>query len=305
VIAGLLATLAGAQSASPDQPAATPTPAAAAPTSPPAAPAPAVVLPVPAPVLRLADPPVITVETLPVENPFATAAEAPAMPPVKPVTADAVIPATYFAAVRVDTKGKAVSLRRVRDPIPSLATTTQTSLLRWAFDPGRKSGQAVETWASLRLELAVEIDSPKIEQLLVTPITASTPIPKPLEWGNDAAWLAAVKPEAPVEGTIAIEQLDTPPVPKKQPWSSSSYKGPFSAKFWVRINPNGRVEKSIPIQASDPVLIAYFRKQMESWAFRPARNGATAVATWNELSLAGQIAFDSELKSTASLRQSL
>ncbi|HTO86777.1 MAG TPA: hypothetical protein VMR54_04515 [Thermoanaerobaculia bacterium] len=304
VIAGLLATLARAQSASPDQPAPTPPPSAAAPT-PAAAPGPAVVLPVPAPVLRLADPPVITVETLPSENPFATPADTPAMPPVKPATADAVIPATFFASVRVDPKGKAVSLRRMRDPIPSLSTTTQTSLLRWVFDPGRKAGQAVETWASLRLDLAVEIDSPKIEQFLLTPITPSTPLAKPLEWGNDADWLAGVKPGPPLEGTVANEQLDTPPVPKKQPWSSSSYKGPFSAKFWVRINQNGRVEKTIPIQASDPVLIAYFRKQMESWAFRPARTGASAVATWNELTLGGQISFDSELKSTASLRQSL
>jgi len=227
------------------------------------------------------------------------------MVPVKPTYADLKIPASLFVAVRVDAKGKPVAVRRARDPIPALAAQTQTSLLRWNFDPGRKGGQPVETWASLRLDLVVEIDAPKVETLLLTPILASTPIPKPVEWGNDSAWLDALKPAPASDGVLPIEQVDTPPVPRKQPWSSSSYKGPFSVKFWVRIGAAGRVEKSIPIQASEPVLIAYLRKTLETWAFRPARAGNAAAPTWNELVLAGTVDYSTELKMTTTLRQSL
>ncbi|MGH9368321.1 MAG: hypothetical protein ACRD3M_11670 [Thermoanaerobaculia bacterium] len=311
-MAALTAALAAGQSASPPPTAAPPGPALepvqVAPSSVTPAPAsggPSLLLPVPPPVLRLVDPPVISVETLPADNPFATAVEAPAMTPVKPVSPDLVVPASLFATLRVDPKGKVVSARRARDPIPSLSAQTQNSLARWTFDPGRKAGQVVDGWASVRLDLAVEVDEPKIEQLLLTPVTASTPIAKPLDWGSDAAWLAGVKPGPPVNGTISADQLDTPPAPKKQPWSSSSYKGPFSVRFWVRIAGNGRVEKLIPIQASDPVLLAYFRKALESWLFRPARAAGAAVASWNELTLGGQISFDTELKQTVSLRQSL
>jgi hypothetical protein len=308
--AGLLAAaLAQAQSGQADQAAPAPTPAPAPPVagaSPDAPPPPAgVVLPAPAPVLRLVDPPAISVESLPTENPFAVAADAPAAVPVKPVYADAKVPATLFAMIRVDPKGKAVTVRRARDPIPSLAAQTQQSLIRWSFDPGRKGGQAVDTWSAVRLDLTADIDGPKVEQFFLTPIAATTPIPKPLDWGTDAAWLESVKPGPPVEGTIANEQLDTPPIPKKQPWSSSSYKGPFSVRFWVKINPAGHVEKSIAIAASDPLLIGYFRKAMESWLFRPARAGNAAVATWNELNVGGQISFSTDLRSTAALRQSL
>jgi hypothetical protein len=250
------------------------------------------------------DPPVISVESLPTENPFASPADAAAMVPVKPTYADARVPTALFAMARVDPKGKVLSVRRARDPIPSLAAQTQQSLMRWTFDPGRKSGQPVDSWASLRLDLTAEIDSPKVEQFVLTPITATTPIPKPLEWGADASWLESLKP-GPVEGAIPPEQLDTPPMPKKQPWSSSSYKGPFTIKFWVRINPAGRAEKSIAIQASDPLLIGYFRKAMESWLFRPARAGNAPVATWNELTVAGQIDFSTDLRMTAALRQTL
>jgi len=312
-IAGLIALLAAVPALAQDQgpPAGSAPPPVATPVAAPAeaAPAPAppaVTLPVPAPILRLVDPPIIVIETLPTENPFATAVDAPAMPPVKPVAADAVITASLFASIRVDPKGKAVSVRRARDPIPSLTAQSQSSMLRWTFDPpGRKNGQAVETWANVRLDLSVEIDSPKIEQVLLLPITPTTPIAQPSDWGTDAAWLGSVQPGPPVEGTIPNEQLDAAPVPKKQPWSSSSYKGPFAAKFWVRINGNGRIEKSIAISASDPVLIAYFRKAMESWLFRPARAAGAPVATWNELTLGGQISFSTDLKLTTSLRQPL
>jgi len=310
----LTSALAAAQDAPP--PAATPpapvetpvpVPAASAPApAVPAAPAAAAVaIPAPAPILRLSDPPVIALESLPTDNPCASTADSPAMAPVKPVTVDAVLPTTLFAAILVDPKGKALNVRRARDPIPSLAAQTQGSLIRWSFDPARKAGQPAQTWASVRLDLSAEVDSPKIEQFLLTPITVATPIPQPIAWGTDAAWLESLKPGAPADGMMPVEQMDTPPVPKKQPWSSSSYKGPFSARFWVRINPTGHVEKAIPIAASDPLLIAYFRKAMDGWLFRPARSGASPAATWNELTLAGQISYSTDLKSSATLRQSL
>jgi hypothetical protein len=263
------------------------------------------VIPAPAPILRLSDPPVVAVGSLPTDNPFASTADSPALAPVKPATADAVIPTTLYAAVLVDPKGKALNVRRARDPIPSLGAQTQGSLIRWVFDPARKAGQPVQTWASVRLDLSAEVDSPKIEQFLLTPITAATPIPQPIAWGTDASWLESLKPGAPADGMLPVEQMDTPPVPKKQPWSSSSYKGPFSVRFWVRINPSGKVEKAIPIAANDPLLIAYFRKQMDGWLFRPARSGTAPAATWNELTLGGQISYSADLKSSATLRQSL
>jgi hypothetical protein len=94
-------------------------------------------------------------------------------------------------------------------------------------------------------------------------------------------------------------------MPKKTPWDADSYKGPFSAKFWVKVKSTGNVEKAIPLQASDPVLLAYLRRAMSSWAFRPAQANGGPVDSWNELLLSGQIAYDVELKQIASLRRTL
>jgi len=306
--ATLVAALASGQTASPAAtplPESTVVPSGANPTPTPAA-AGRGPLPVPtAPPLRLSDPPVISISSLPPENPFASAVDSPALPPVKPVAAKAMTTASMLVAIRVDPKGKTVTARRVRDPIPSVSSEAQKSFARWTFEPGRKAGQPVDGWASLRLDLSVEVDSPKFEQVTLTPITANTPIATPFAWGSDSAFLDAWTAPAAPEGSLPNDQLDTPPVPKKTPWSADSYKGPFSVRLWVLVNPAGKVEKAISIQASDPLLIGYFRRVLDGWLFRPARAGNAAAASWNELALSGQISYSADIKQIASLRRPL
>jgi hypothetical protein len=94
-------------------------------------------------------------------------------------------------------------------------------------------------------------------------------------------------------------------MPKKTPWDANSYKGPFSAKFWVKVTSSGAVEKAIPLEASDPILLGYLRRAMSTWAFRPAQVNGAPVDSWNELGLSGQVAYKVELKQIASLRRSL
>ena len=66
-----------------------------------------------------------------------------ALPPKLPFT-DAVLSTGFFVSVRVDPTGKAISVRRDRDPIPSLAAESMRSMQHWS-DHHRRSGQADET----------------------------------------------------------------------------------------------------------------------------------------------------------------
>ncbi len=207
--------------------------------------------------------------------------------------------------MHVDPAGQVLGSRRVRDPIPSLTADTKKSFERWSFDPARKNGQPVPTWASVRLDLQVDVRTPKIEQLSLTPITPSTPIPVPLDWGSDQAWYDGIRATGPADGSVAVEQADTLAVPKKTKWEADSYKGPFSVRLWVKVNAAGHVERAIPIQASDPVLIPYFRKQIAGWQLRPAHANSQAVDSWGELAIAGQIGYAVEIKQIANLRKTL
>jgi hypothetical protein len=277
-----------------------------APVAPAASPtAAAVPTPTPAPPARITDPAVVAILQAPAENPFGAVVQVPATLPAKLSFADAVVAATEYVSARVDAAGKPMGVRQERDPIPSLAAEAQKSLARWSFDPARRGTENVETWAALRLELQVEIDAPRSVQGTLVPITPSMAIPRPLAWPSDEVWLESRKAAAPLDGGVPLESVDTPPMPRKTPWTADSYKGPFAAKFWVRVNSNGVVEKAIPLEASEPILVGYLRRAMSAWTFRPAQANGTPIDSWNELSLSGQVSYSVELERIASLRKSL
>ncbi|MEP6769123.1 MAG: hypothetical protein ABJC61_10670 [Acidobacteriota bacterium] len=294
-------------------PAPTPTPAAApsgeTPASPTAAGAgsggPPTAPPAPT-ARRLSDPPSVRIETLPAENPFGLATEAPAALPPKPAFTDQVVEEPLYASVHVDRTGKPGASRRARDPIPSLAAETKKSFDRWVFEPGRRGGQPVDTSVSVRIELRIEVKAPKIEQITLTPVTPASPLPAPFDWRPDGAWYEAL-PAAPppTDGSVAVEQLETLAIPKKTKWDADSYRGPFSVRLWVRITAAGKADRSIPIQASDPVLLSDFRRQIAAWQFRPARVNGQPVDSWSELAVSGQIGYSVDVKQIANLRKSL
>jgi hypothetical protein len=295
-------------------PPATPTPAPppaepAVATAPPAAtPTPDMLgLPLPTPiapmVLRIKEAPSIAVEKLPTDNPYGKTTDAPAAIPPKLTFADATLSAGFFVSIHVDPAGKALSVRRDRDPIPSLAAESLRSFSRWAFAPGRRGGQPVDTWAAYRVDLEVSIRSPKVLQMAFTPVTPTAPLPKPFEWPTDAEWLESRKAAAPADGSIPIDQVDTAPTPQKTPWSADSYKGPFTVKYWVKVDKVGKIEKAIPLDVSDPVLLPYFRRSMSAWVIRPAQSGGAPVDSWNELTLGGQVSYSDDIKQIVALKK--
>ncbi len=261
--------------------------------------------PAAAPAVRIVDSPTVWVAKLPSENPYGSVADAPATLPAKLPFADATMPAGLFVSVRVDATGKPISVRRDRDPIPSLAAETMKSIQRWTIVPARRSGQAVDTWGAYRLELAVEIDSPKITQMMMMPVTPTTPLPSPFSWPAEADWLESRRPPAPSDGTVSILEVDTAPIPQKTPWSADSYKGPFSVKYWILVDKTGRITRAIPIEVSDPALLPYFRKAMASWTMKPAQSKGAPVESWNDLVVSGQITFDDEIKQISALRRAI
>jgi hypothetical protein len=279
-----------------------PTPASAEATA--ATPAPATAPALGAP-LKITDTRVPLLARFPADNPFGAAVDVPAAPPVKPVIPKVVMTDEMYVALRVDAKGKATAVKRVRDPIPTIAADTQKSLSRWTFDPPKKGGQPVDTWTSLRLDLSFEIDPMKFENFTMTPVTRETPIATPFQWQASAAWLEAVKATPPADGAVPLEQLDLPPTPRKYPWSATSLSRQFTAKLWVRVTSAGKLDKIVPIQVTDPFMIAYLKKGLSTWAFRPARAGTANVDSWNELTLSGEVDCSIELKNIVSLRKTL
>jgi hypothetical protein len=315
----MLAALAAAALSLPvrgqEPPSATPTPGAP-PPAPAAAPAPEptvsaadVALPLPTPIaptaLRIRDLPSIMVEKVPTDNPYGKAVEVPAALPQKLVFVDAETLAAFFLSVHLDAAGRPLSVRRDRDPVPSLAAETLKSVSRWTFAPARKGGQPVDTWGAYRIDLQVEIRAPKITQMTLTPVAPSAPVPKPFDWKPEADWLEGRHIAAPDDGSVPIDQVDTAPIPQKTPWSGDSYKGPFTARYWVLVDKTGRITKAIPLELSEPVLFAYLRKAMGGWVLRPAQSAGAPVDSWNELVLGGTVSYSDDIKQIIALRKNI
>ena len=283
-------------------------PAPEDPRTPPAGGAPLVapgpVLP-PLPAARIVDAPEVSIARLPVDNPYGLPFETPAVLPTKLPFTDAVLATGFFVSVRVDPTGKAISVRRERDPIPSLAAESMRSIQRWTITPARRGGQAVDTWGAFRLELGMEIDAPKVAQVQLVPVTPRTPLPAPFAWPPEADWLEGRKPGPTPEGTVSILEIDTAPMPQKTPWSADSFKGPFSVRYWIKVDRNGRIERAIPLEVTDPALLAYFRRAMGGWVLRPALSKGAPVESWNELTISGTISYDTEIKRISALRRAI
>jgi hypothetical protein len=256
-------------------------------------------------VMRIRETPSIAVEKLPTDNPYGRFTDAPAAIPPKLTFADATLSAGFFVSMHVDPTGRVLSARRERDPIPSLAAESLKSFSRWVFSPGRRGGSPVDTWAAYRIDLEVSIRSPKVLQTGFTPVAPTAPLPKPFEWPTDASWLESRKAAAPADGSIPIDQVDTTPIPQKTPWSADSYKGPFTVKYWVRVGKAGRIEKAIPLEVSDPVLLPYLRQSMSAWVIRPAQSGGAPVDSWNELTLGGQVSYSDDIKQIVALSKTI
>lgn len=257
------------------------------------------------PAMRIVEPPAVSIAKLPAQNPYGSTADIPAALPAKLPLIDSTVSVGFFISMHVDPTGKVLMAKRERDPIPSLAAETLKSFQRWTFSPGRKGGQPVDTWGAYRLDLSVEINAPKIVQVSFLPVSGTAPLPAPFSWPPETEWLESRRPAPVTDGSVSIVEVDTAPIPQKTPWSADSFKGPFTVKFWVKVGKTGRIEKAIPIQTSDPVLLSYFRTAMSTWVMRPARSQGAPVDSWNELLLSGQVSFDDEIKQIVALRRAL
>jgi hypothetical protein len=202
----------------------TPTPAAALAPVEAAAPAPtptpdllglALPTPIAPTVLRIRETPSIAVEKLSTDNPYGKPADAPAAIPPKLTFADATLSAGFFVSVHVDPTGRALAVRRERDPIPSLAAESLKSFSRWVFTPGRRNGQAVDTWGAYRVDLEVSIRSPKIVQMA---FTRSRRARRFRSRSNGRPTPVARQPEdpPPTDGSTPIDQVDTTPIRRRR-----------------------------------------------------------------------------------------
>jgi hypothetical protein len=254
---------------------------------------------------RIAEPPAISILTIPDQNPFGKALDAAPTLPHPEMPSGLKTSSALFAALKVDADGNVKTVRLLRNPIRSLTADYLKTLARWRFQPPTRAGQHASAWATVEIDLAVEFKRVSTSRVALTPVLPSDPTPEPFVWGTDTAWIDSQKPVAPIDGSWPVESLDAVPTPRRTPWSADSFKGPFQAAVWIEIASNGRATRMVPIELPDPVLIPYLRSAIARWVFTPGRIKGEPVDAWVRLDLTGQISLDDDLTQVKSIRKTL
>ena len=208
-----------------------------------------------------------------------------------PVAQDYRGKATLFFALKLDETGKVLQAEAVDPPLRGIAPAAVDVALRWTFDPARKDGKAVRTWAAYGLDLVVDLERPVFTSLSLLPVEKGDPLPVVVrEPAADEALLRfPPRPDDPDPAVVSIEEVDFLPVARKSPWKLEPLrlKSRFSAI--LQVSPAGVVERVIATGTSvEPFILAWVRTQAVRWKISPALDGETPQRSYMNLDLAAE-----------------
>ena len=199
--------------------------------------------------------------------------------------------ATLFFALKVDETGKVVQAEIADPPLRGMVAAATEAATHWQFDPAKKDGKAVRTWAAYGLDLVVDLERPVFTSFSVLPFAKNDGLPVVLREpaGEEGLLRFPREPDDPEPGTISIEDVDFLPVPRKTPWKIEPIrlKSRFSAI--LQVSPAGTVERIIPTGMSlEPFILAWVRTLAARWKFTPAFEGETGQRAYMNLDLVAE-----------------
>jgi hypothetical protein len=199
--------------------------------------------------------------------------------------------ATLFFALKVDETGKVLQAEVVDSPLRGIAPAATEIAARWTFDPARKDGKTVRTWAAYGLDLVVDLERAVFTSFSMLPIGRNDAIPaiqrEPA--GEEGLLRFPRQPDDADAGVISIEEVDSLPVIRKTPWKLETIrlKSRFSAL--LQVSPAGAIERVIPTGSSfEPFVLAWVRTQAARWKITPALDGETPQRAYMNLDLVAE-----------------
>ena len=193
--------------------------------------------------------------------------------------------ATLVLTLHVNETGKVVEGAAVEPPLRGLTIPVAAMLQRWKFTPARKGGQSVATWATQALDLNVELEKPIYTVFNLRPLGKDDPLPAVARESTAEEWLAKYPKEIapPDPAAVSVEDVDTPPVAEKTPWSFDATRQRARLTALVEVSALGAVSRILPTGDAEPLLVRWLRESAAKWKLAPAKAGGRTVASWMSL----------------------
>lgn len=212
-------------------------------------------------------------------------------------------------AVHVDATGRVLEAVAVEPPLRALAAPVPTLAQKWKYAPATKGGSPVATWATLGLELLVDLEKGAWAELTLHPVKPEDPLTVPLPESPGDGWLARypkeIDPKEP--GSISVEDTDAPPNPTKTGWDFDGSRQKSRVSALIEVSAAGAVSRLVPVGSeNEPLVLAWVRRSLPGWKLTPAQAGGKPVASW--LALEGTVDYtinSAKLKNRRSIKKNL
>ncbi len=195
---------------------------------------------------------------------------------------------TLFFALKVDETGKVVEAEVVDPPLRGIVPAATETAMHWLFDPARKDGKAVRTWAAYGLDLVIDLERPVFASFSAVPVGKNDAIPVILREsvGEEGLLRFPREPDDREPGVISIEDVDFLPGLKKTPWKLEPIRLKSRLSAILQVSPAGVVERIIPTGTSfEPFVLAWVRMLAARWKIVPAFDGGAPQRAYMNLEL--------------------
>ena len=223
----------------------------------------------------------------PADNPFGKPADAPAAIPPKLTFTDATLSAGFFVSVHVDPTGKAARrAARARSDSVARRRVAEIVLALDVRSPARKAASPSTPGARTASISRSTIRSPKIVQMAFDAGHRRRRRSRSRSSGRPTpTWLDSRKPGA-ARGRLdrRSSRSTRRRSRRRRRGRPTPTRGRSRVKFWVRVDKTGQIDKAIPIEVSDPVLLALLPPVDERLGDPAGADRRRAGRTrWNEL----------------------
>lgn len=191
--------------------------------------------------------------------------------------------AVLAIAVRIEETGRVSDMQAVEPPLRGIGAQVPPLAPRWTFDPAKKDGRPVRTWASYGIDLNVELEKATWASFSLLPLTAEEPIARIVPEATGETWMLRYPKEVEPRDSsvVSIEDVDFLPIPKKTPWKSESTRLKSRLTALVLVSPTGQIARIVPTgTATEPLAMTWLRQMAAKWKVTPALSGGKPVESW-------------------------
>jgi hypothetical protein len=255
--------------------------------------------PVLKPVEALPDPVRPPLAEVPYVHPLFRALDEPPKLLERPNPADLETRVPLALTAHVLETGKVSEIVAVEPPLKAFLTPLPGLAPRWRFSKPTKGGQPVSTWATVVLELAVDLEKGIFTAFQLEPLRKDDPLATVVREspaGDDwmSAYPTAIDPPDP--GAVSVEDLDALPSAEKTSWSFDATRQRARMTALVEISPQGTVSRVLPTGEAEPLLVRWLRESAARWKLSPGVAGGQPVASWMTLDATLDYTIDSAKK---------